>query len=160
MDKTSNIHKQRSTMKTIITLICLFFFSLGVNAQVKIGNITVTESTAKEYFLFCYQNPDTSRWFYEYTVTKDMKEKEKRFYESLDKARSYVDSMAVFQFDSSTSCFSRMANEEENYFLEHSIGRVTTSIERNGDTFYYIGYLTKHEPTAQDFLEWYIKQGK
>ena len=146
-------------MKTIITLICLFFFSLGVNAQVKIGNITVTESTAKEYFLFCYQNPDTSRWFYDYTVTKAMKEKHKRLSERLDKAKNYADTLDVFRTDSTISrC--RQLRPDEAYLSNNNVGHISKTREIHGETFYYIAYLTKHEPTAQDFSEWYIKQGK
>jgi len=43
-------------MKKLLILILLPFIGIS---QVKIGEITITEQQAKEYFLDCYNNPDT-----------------------------------------------------------------------------------------------------
>lgn len=45
-------------MKIKIILI-LLITSLACKGQIKIGDITISDSLAKEYFLDCYQRPDT-----------------------------------------------------------------------------------------------------
>lgn len=38
----------------------LFLMSFACQAQIKIGDITISDSLAKEYFLDCYQYPETT----------------------------------------------------------------------------------------------------
>lgn len=46
-------------MKTYYILSIAVLLSLNVKAQTKIGNITLSDSEAKAYFLDCYNRPDT-----------------------------------------------------------------------------------------------------
>jgi hypothetical protein len=46
-------------MRKLIPTLAAVLFSMTVNAQIKIGNITIDNRTAEKYFLYCYSHPDT-----------------------------------------------------------------------------------------------------
>lgn len=147
-------------------LISLFFvvaFSC-IGAQIKIGDITVSESIAKDYFLWCYQNPDTT-WFYQYGELKSEIEKrrieEEDFQRKLAKAKTHKDSVKLIgeRFNRMDIGYSRTLTNEESQLMRHNLGTVDRKEETNDIIYYYTGYLTKREPTARGFSEWYIKRG-
>ena len=135
-------------MKYIISFILLFliawmvFLCSDTEAQVKIGDITIPDETAGEYFLWCYQNPDTT-WLYDYSELKsEIKKLEK----------------AMLSDSSYGYCYTRIVSAKETKLSDNNIGRVYKEEPFHEWILHYIGYLTKHEPTAQDFSVWFIKR--
>jgi hypothetical protein len=159
-------------MKTILllTVLILCLLATSVKGQdIKIGDIAISDSLAKNYFLWCYQHPDTS-WYFRYSESKKEVEEQQKKYEArekivnakLAKAKNHADTLKAYSNLTGVdvaSSYSRIISERENYLSSHNIGEVGKKEKKDSDmTWYYTGYLTKHEPTAQDFSEWYIKQ--
>jgi len=67
--KTSNLvgdgsqenDREVKVMFKIASVVSLLLISINVNAQIKIGDIEISEKLAKEYFFDCYNKPDTVR---------------------------------------------------------------------------------------------------
>jgi hypothetical protein len=148
------------------TLILILLLSTAMFAQIKIGDITIPESTAKEYFLYCYKHPDTT-WFYQYSDSKIEIEKQrirdeqrkKELAKRLSKVKTHADSIKTFwgMWGSQIDTAMRLIDNREWNLARNNIGCVNKSKKVNEDiTEHYTGYLTKHKPTALDFSRWYI----
>lgn len=140
------------------TTLLILFISGMIYGQIKIGELTVADSIAEKYLLYCYSTPDTTWFFKYYTSKKETEKAEIELAKKLSKAKTSKDSLEI-RLDNFGLSIGRMVDNKESYLSDRNIGRIEKSEVVDDDiTNFYVGYLTKREPTGRDYLEWYIKK--
>lgn len=162
-------------------LVILFLCSLGLKAQIKIGDITVSEAMAKEYFLDCYTHPDTLwrdlrgfsredglRWeeiARQSLCTVDpppskaelaQREKENREEQRKDSLKRVNDKVLR------PHGIKKTLEGKEYWFSNYSDKSLncidTSALSFEGDVTGYfissIGYVVPRKPSAEDFAKW------
>lgn len=153
--------------QAILIVVALVGLTISVKAQTKIGELTVSDSTAKKYFLDCYNHPDT------------IKERSSHDYGIPDC------SGCSFNYNDFTNA-EREAKDYNSQLKNNSIGKVThvVNVPARIDTSYYfnsfvsnkhlkqkplithreaysyiefVGWLIPRKPAEQDFIKWYAK---
>ncbi len=162
-------------MKIILTILsCLLLASAG--AQIKIGNIAVSDSIGKKYLLDCYQHPDTMK-------LKD----EWQDVPVLSRSANMVEYMPMTPEQEMQ--YKQPIRDYNSRIVQNSIGKAFKSIPYNAhaDTLWtsiwsdgngwkhskdyyqivqvpagadreFIGFLVPRKPTEEDFIKWLSKQ--
>lgn len=123
-------------MKTTLFLFAFFFLSNVLFAQIKIGDIIISDSLAKEYFIDCYQHPETLQ---------------------KDDYHNYIPANTVY-YDRDYDWAKIKAAEYNKYIDDNSIGgEITVPVVLSDTTF----YIKDGDTTGYDFNGHYdIHHGK
>jgi hypothetical protein len=163
-------------MKTLLTLILIFVCSLAFG-QVKIGNITIADSTAQKYFLDCYQHTDTIKLkdemqdvpvvgrtensisYMPMSFEQEMEYKAPviEFNNNVIKnsiGKAYKSVFYPAEIDTLWNEYWSASNGKSGHSKEYSkIENVPARTEQE-----FIGYLVPRKPSEIDFIKWEVKQ--
>jgi hypothetical protein len=121
-------NKPNKEMKTPLFLMLFMLLPVSVLSQIKIGDITISDSLAREYFLDCYKKSDT-------ITVQELRDKDPYRYLYSEKGCAMSD--AWF-----------------NDIVKKSIGTIySKSMPR-----YPKAYLIARTPSAYDFGVWMVKK--
>lgn len=106
----------------------LLLLAISIQAQIKIGDITINESLAKEYFMDCHTHPDT--------------------------VIVHRDNMLAngVWFDRFTDNLGNKYSSWDDLLSKCYLGEI-----KDTNNFFCWTFLKPRKPTAQDFSEWFIK---
>jgi len=143
----------------------LFFvlISTAMNAQIKIGNITLPDSIAKEYLLDCYSHPDIVQLRHTMDFYDNLPLE--KFHNTPYKNTGIQDSMDLMLKTHGSIVYSgysrtlingnyeeakRKSEEQNAYIKTNSIGKIK-------DAWGWEWYLIPRKPTEIDLIKWLAK---
>lgn len=154
----------------ILFFILIPFCSFG---QIKIGDITVSNDVAKEYFLDCKQKPDTVWRTHFFYMESDMNEEiywAKNEGQSLYKVKSkreiaydikLKEEIGQRRIRDSIATIGFTQQQRDSYFINQFNSSTTTSqIIYHGQidsNHFPEGYAIPRTPSASDFATWFSK---
>ena len=157
-------------MKTL--LIFILTLSVSVEAQIKIGNITVSDSLGKAYLIDCFMRPDTlvkiSIWTeenykpkYKPLFTESEKAACKKI-DSLNDLNSKIKNMIYLSGTADVRIISDY-NEKENRVKKYNQWLESSAINTIQGRGWFrdssiTWYLVPRKPTDTDFIIWFNKK--
>lgn len=107
-----------------------------VSGQIKIGDIEISEEIAKEYFLDCYNRPDTVR-IYSFKGVRHMSEPD--WYD--DQGNRYYNTETIAK-----------------NFPMGEVFVTYKSVRKEWQNHYWLAYLKARTPSKDDFSKWFRKR--
>lgn len=152
----------------VISLICY--------SQTKIGNITVPDSIADKYFLYCYKHPDTVReksredyitihWDEGHTFgySDPVSQEQSNYINStVDKFNGNLHKSAIGKAFKITPYKAHVDTSFDAYYSSGGHSKTYSRIVQVPEGFYteFIGFLVPRKPTEIDFIKWKMKLTK
>jgi len=154
-----------------ILFLLIMFISYG---QVKIGTIEISESVAKDYFLYCYQTPDTISFnvgIGQHGAIISQEEKDiqplviKRIIDSviIDEHLDTVYNKQYVRYylsDEDTSVVNKREIAFRSAEIKSGIKKIIKVPRKSYEDFFKHTFLIKRKPTEIDFINWFVKNKK